>query len=259
MNRLVAFGIAVLVGVIGGIVGSNIWAMYDVSYDAQSGTLFVYEDGSVVSTDVESFDQEQYKVEELEKYVDEQILDYETRTGKDAISLHKLKVEDGVAKLTLEYDSAADYQEFCKKPLFAGTVAEAVAAGYDFAVSMVEVETKNSCFGIDAISDDSWNVAIVKGNTDLCVDGEILYYSTEDVTLLNSSTIRIQKELPENTKETGQSETTEPTETAEEGSISDDEMLTGTEQVKEIYTFTEDAEDVHTASESQVYTYVIYQ
>jgi hypothetical protein len=241
------------------------------SYVTEESTVFVQKNGKVVSTDVESFSSS-YDEEELKTYVETMISEYTQQYGEDTVKLKDVTVADGTATLILEYASPEDYSRFNGIELFVGSIAEALAAGYDFDVDFAAVsgdtpvESNSSVF----IDQDGYKVVIIKTNTNVNVSGNICYVSQENVSLVDKKTISIREgnrlfdgaaepEATEAVEETTQSAMVEMT---DEGSISEDEILTGEDEDTEIV-FDFGEEETYVSSESSsysdIYTYIIYK
>lgn len=56
------------------------------------------------------------------------------------MKLKSLDVEDGKAHLTVSYGSSKEYSAFNGTDMFCGTIAEALAAGYDFDAEFASIE-----------------------------------------------------------------------------------------------------------------------
>ena len=109
-------------------------------YYTKDSTVFVAKNGSVVSTDVEDFDTAAYKQDDLQSYVDKSIDDY-NKKNDGSIKLKKLTVEKKKASLTMSYASTDEYTDFNGTKLFSGTIAEALAAGYDFKTDFAAIRS----------------------------------------------------------------------------------------------------------------------
>lgn len=251
------------------------------SYEAETSTVFVLKDGKVVSTDVEAFDENTYDKEGLESYVQDALDSYNSANGEDAVTMKSLTVEEGSAVLILEYASAVDYARFNELEFYAGSVAEALSAGYPFDVEFCSITDGNAspCNVNDFLGSSDYKVVIVRGNTDVHVDGKVAYVSEANTTYVDASTIRIQEGTSLLGKAVADIEGTEaePTGTEEEstqgqdqdsiqedGSVSDDDLLLldTEEETAEVF-FPLEGEDQQMPdeeeSQSQVYTYIIYK
>ena len=197
---------------------------------------------------------------------------YNKKNGKDTVSFKKLSTKDNKATLTLEYDSATDYQKFNDITLFTGSVAEALAAGYSFDTDFASVSDKEikACDKNEFLNDASYKVVVIQANTNVSVKGTIAYVSVQNTNYIDSKTIAIREgtSIFNNGKEnnTEATETQEGTETVAETenteqAVSEDDLLNATtEETEKVFDFSEDTAENKTDSEfSQVYTYIIYK
>lgn len=246
------------------------------SYEADESTVFVLKDGSVVSTDVEDFDETAYDADALKSYIEETIASYNEENGEDCVKQKKLTVEDGKATLILSYASAADYKNFNDIDFYTGTVTDALAAGYSFDGTFASVAdgTPTACSSDEFLGDADYKVVIIRSNTRVQVKGTIAYVSTENTSYEDKNTIVIKEgtnllsggtqngtEAQETTEAQPVTETQEATEST--GAVSEDELLDVTEESTQIvFDFDEDEEtdsEDPAAEISQVYTYIIYK
>ena len=241
-------------------------------YYTADSTVFVSKKGSVVSTDVEQFDTSTYKEDDLQEYVDQSIDTYNDKND-GAVKLKKLTVEDGKASLTIKYDSAEEYTGFNGIELFAGTIAEALAAGYDFKVDFAAIDDgkAKACDTSEFMDDDGYKVVVYKGSSNIHVDGKILYASIKDVKLVDEKTVSIgtgynlltsgqssTESVTEqiNGTEANATEAVEGTESSD-GSVSDDDILNSVQEETEV-TFDFDSEEDTSEAVSYI-TYIIYK
>ncbi len=241
-------------------------------YYTADSTVFVSKKGRVVSTDVEQFDTSTYKVDDLQEYVDQSIDTYNDKND-GSVKLKKLTVEDSKASLTIKYDSAEEYTGFNGIELFAGTIAEALAAGYDFKVDFAAIDDgkAKTCDTSEFMDDDGYKVVVYKGNSNIHVDGKILYASIKDVKLVDDKTVSIKtgynlltsghgstESVTEqiNGTEVNATEAVEGTENSD-GSVSDDDILNSVQEETEV-TFDFDSEEDTSEAVSYI-TYVIYK
>ncbi len=216
--------------------------------DVEESTVYVDKDGSVISVDIESFEKDYYDESELKDYVKEEVEDYTSENGKKSVSLEDVSVDDSTATLKLKYASADDYTNFNGIELYTGTVVKAMAAGYDFNVDFVSVRdgsVTGTATRDEILENDDYKVAIIKANTDVKVDGTILYVSSENVKVTAKDTVSI--------REGYQAAATESAAGATE-SVADTEAVAATEIAAD-----ESAVQDEFAYETDVYTYVIFK
>lgn len=126
-------GISVLIGI-------SMLAGCGKSLDADTDTVYVQKNGTVLSVDVETLDKDYYDETELKDYVTDAVSTYTGEHGKSAVKLENLSVKDGTATLKMKYKTPEDYTGFNGIELYEGKVVKALAAGYDFKTDFVSVE-----------------------------------------------------------------------------------------------------------------------
>lgn len=274
-QRVILLIIALVVLLIGitAIVGMHIYKKWETRFDTDRTTIFVLEDGKVVTTDVEKFDTTKYDQGELGAFIKHTIATYNQENPakkEDAVTLESYEVTDGTATLTITYADAATYADFTDAELFVGTIAEAVAAGYKFDSDFATIvdgypiaSSKDQFLGQTELK-----VAIFKANTKVSVEGKIAYVSAENVAEVGDKWVITEDgHNLLNKKEDVDTQATEDTETSTEESTEEtDGVVDGTELVTEeesteiIFDFG-DEEEVEDSKDSysEVYTYIIYR
>ena len=161
-------------------------------------TVYVQKKGKIIGASVESFDKEYYSEEELEEYVNQRVEDYAESHGKKIVKMDRFSVEDGVARLNIKYAGYEDYAEFNGVELFAGTVVQAMAAGYDFEdefLTVTDGKLGESADKDTVTADDSYKVVILNEKVNVKVDGTVLYVSAKYTSMAGEDTVAIA--LPE--------------------------------------------------------------
>ncbi len=234
------------------------------NYYTADSTVFVSKKGKVVSTDVETFDTSTYSKDDLQKYIDQSIETYNDK--KDgSVKLKKLKVTDDKASLTIKYASTEEYTNFNGIELFSGTIAEALAAGYNFKVDFASINDgkAKACDTSEFMDDNGYKVVVYKGSSNLHVDGKILYASVDNIKLLDEKTVAIgtgynllttDRDSTESVTE--QTESVEATESSGE-SVSDDDILSSVQEESEV-TFDFDSDEDPSEPVSYI-TYIVYK
>lgn len=114
-------GISVLIGI-------SMLAGCGKSLDADTDTVYVQKNGTVLSVDVETLDKDYYDETELKDYVTDAVSAYTGEHGKSAVKLENLSVKDGTATLKMKYKTPEDYTGFNGIELYEGKVVKALAA-----------------------------------------------------------------------------------------------------------------------------------
>lgn len=233
-------------------------------YDADTSTVFVLDDGKVVSTTVEPFDENTYSKDELKGYVEEVVDTYNIENGENSVKQKSFSVEENVATLTLEYANADVFESMEGIELFIGSIAEAQAAGYVFDAEFASVADgkAEACTTEAFMNDAELKIVIVKANTKVCVDGEILYVSTANIAEVSEEYVVI-KEGADTLHLAVQDGTESVEENIDgteipEGAIGEDELLSGEdENAGMVFDFGE--EEITGSQYSEVYTFIIYK
>ncbi len=96
-------------------------------------TIAIDEEGRVVYTIVEEFQDEEYDAQEFKKSLEESIKNYNDKAGKEKADLHRFEAKDGKLKVMLKYDSPEDFSALNDASsdfyYFYGTVADAETKG----------------------------------------------------------------------------------------------------------------------------------
>ena len=255
MKRLGCIGLTIMIcaGMLAGC-GSSL--------EADTNTVYVSKHGKVVSMDVEQLDQSYYDETELKEFVDSAVDEYNTENGKNSVKVDDLTV----AKLRMDYETVDDYTAFNGVELYEGKIVQALAAGYDFDTDFAGVDKDGSVTGVtrgDILAQEDLKVVIIKANTDVKIDGKILYVSCDNVTVTGKDSVSIkegtgiEKTWITEAEEVPSTEAVLETESTEDaGDVIEGEVIIGTEEAS--------GNDVVTnlsggSSGTDVYTYIIYK
>lgn len=164
------------------------------SFTADTATIYVEKNGKVISVDVDSFEEDYYDETELQTYITEAVDAYTKDNGKGSVKLTELTTDSEVAKLTMEYQSVEDYASFNNEELFQGTVADALAAGYDFETVFLKVENEKITERVTAKqvkASSDLKVVITDTNANIKIDGTIRYVSENVSELISEDTASV--------------------------------------------------------------------
>ena len=93
-------------------------------------SIAVDEQNTVTETIVGDRQEDDYTAEELQAYIDEQIVLYNQANG-EKVSLESCEIEGGQVRIVMHYATVEDYSTFNQVPCFLGTIEQAGEAGYD--------------------------------------------------------------------------------------------------------------------------------
>lgn len=215
---------------------------------AENNSVYILENGKVVSTNIEDFDENNYSKSELKSYISDVIKDYNKEHGSGSVRQRSLTVKNGTATSVLQYKDADVFEDFYGRELFVGTIGEALGAGYSFDIPFASVSGSSitECTNEKFIADESYKVAIIKANTKVMVEGDIYFISTENIAEVASDYVIIKEGA------VLEMETVESTESTEV--VSEDDLL---EEGGMVFDFGE--EEIVESEYSETYTYIIYK
>ncbi len=145
-----------------------------------STTVYVANDGSIIATYVEDFSQPYYDTEELRTKTEADITAYNTTAGEERIEMTFYEVEGNIAKMQLDFADAKAYNEYIGEAVFAGTIAQALEAGYDLKFSLVNPLNAEDVIGEhELLSMQDANIIIVEDAVRVRSESKILYMSAD--------------------------------------------------------------------------------
>lgn len=168
------------------------------AFDADEDTVYVQKKGTIIGAIIESFDKEYYNDEELKEMIDSEIAEYNGSTGRKSLEIESFEVVNKVAKLFINYETPDDYAAFNKVEFFAGTVKEAVDAGYGFDDKFIKADDKDASVSVkkDILQQDEYMVVILDESINVQIDGEILYLS-DNAELLGKKLAKVTEDTSE--------------------------------------------------------------
>lgn len=150
----------------------------DKSLNVDTNTLYIKSDGSISEASFELFDKDYYDAAELESFVRAEVRDYNYRNVKEAIAVDRVEVMDKVAASYLTYQSAEDYIAFNKLEMFAGTVKQAMDAGYDFETEFLDYAKQEKAGILEVTKETANKILVLDAGLDVRVEGTICFVSS---------------------------------------------------------------------------------
>lgn len=152
-----------------------------------ANTVEIAGDGRVIGYIVEDFEKDYYNITELGDMVRQEVDIYNeekahlaTEAGRAPIIVDKVTMaEDGSAKavVALNFQNAAVYEDYIGKKLFYGTVAEAVAAGYNLEGKLVKVKNGEAFTAEQIEKNKEKHILIVEDGVNVRTNEKVLYLS----------------------------------------------------------------------------------
>ena len=156
------------------------------SLDVDCSTVYVKEKGNIIAASIEKLDKDNYDEKELEDFINEKVDAYQKKHDKDSAKVSDFSVKKGKAELLMKYAGYEDYQELNNVTLFAGTVPQALAAGYDFETDFTKVKDGKASGEADSskIKESDCKVVILS-------DGTVKYISSDYTSMKAKDTVSI--------------------------------------------------------------------
>ena len=159
--------------------------------DATVSTIYVDKKGKVTSATIASLPAEQYDENELKKSIDEALDAY--NSGQDKITLDDFKVKKEQAHLILTYATAEDYENFNGRVLFAGTMAEARSAGYEFEGEFIDAN-KVSTTGSAILQEAQDELIIITNEPVQIQTTKDILYTSANATIIDKRVAMVEAE-----------------------------------------------------------------
>lgn len=149
------------------------------SMGEEESEVTILKDGTIDSRIVDSFEKSYYSQEELQQKILLEAATYNRLAGEGAVSVEKVAVEDGLAKVKMTYASASDYAEFNDGVFFVGSIEEAQKAGYNLNKVLVSTEDNLATVGMsDILAMTDMQILITDMKDPVRLSGKAAYVSS---------------------------------------------------------------------------------
>lgn len=140
----------------------------------------------------EPFEAAGYSEEELVSQIEYEINTYNDNAGVKCIKSNKLKIQDGIAEITLTYATPEDFATFNNEDFYVGNMYDAIQKGYTFQGAFCAVDkgavTQEGVWGSKLmISGTDFKTIVLSEPTEIQISGEIRYIS-DNMKILGTST-----------------------------------------------------------------------
>lgn len=162
-----------------------------VNKDVQKNTIVVKEDGRLQVAIVGDFDKEYYDFEELKSFINEEINNYNSKNGQESIVFEVAEMRGNKVIVVQTY---SDIEHYLSYNNIEGSLMSVTSAREDIE-SLPEVFCNSKGKDIsrdEALKKDKYMIMNIKENTDVVVDGKIMYYHNAE--FINSSTLEANDE-----------------------------------------------------------------
>ena len=162
-----------------------------VSEDIDKNTIVVKEDGRLQVAVIEDFDKEYYDIEELKSFINEEINNYNSKNGQESIMFDAAEMRDNKVIVVQTY---RDIEHYLTYNNIEGSLLSVTDARQDKeALPDTFYNSRGKSVSIEkALKKDKYMIMNIKENTDIVVDGKIMYYHNGE--FINSKTLQANDE-----------------------------------------------------------------
>lgn len=151
--------------------------------NAQQDTLLLKSDKSVQAVVVDGFAKDYYNKDELQKFIESKLEEYNQEAGKGSAILESLESADDKVKGIFTYKSLADYTTINENFVAEGYITtrvlsldEAVSEGI-LPASLTEAKSGDAVSSDQVTKEKKCSVVVLNSKTKVMIEGTILYYS----------------------------------------------------------------------------------
>lgn len=126
--------------------------------------LQLEKEGGVTVTYIEEFPSDYYDVAELEAMNAEEVAEYNSKAGEDAIKVVSTTTDGSKVTLSMHFAEMEDYGNMNGVQVYSGTVSQAMAMGYDLSKTFTDAKTGEPLTDINWEELGTKHIVIVKDN-----------------------------------------------------------------------------------------------
>lgn len=159
--------------------------------EAETTSVKIEKDGTVVNTIIEDFDESLYNVDALKSMVLSEAAAFNSSSEGNSISVDKLEAADGKVTVVMTFSGASGYSEFNEKVLFFGTVLEGYEAGFDLDISLISTKKDGGEIGKEEILQMGESGLIVLEEPVNVITPSKIMYASENVAVLSDESAKV--------------------------------------------------------------------
>lgn len=141
-----------------------------------NNTLIFNKDGSITHYIAEDFNSDEYNFEDWKNVTEEEIANYNSKNG-EKVKLTDINYVDNKLSCKIIYADDDAYFDFNGEPLFYGTVAQAINAGYSLLVPVTDIKTAETLNSQVLQDKKDYTIAIFYGERTIYTFGDICFVS----------------------------------------------------------------------------------
>ena len=142
------------------------------SVEYSSNTMTICKDGTIQDLSIDDFSSGNYDMGKLEQFVKDEIERYNASSGDGSITVEDLNTNNKHVRLTLNYRSMEDFNQFNDKDYSIKSFA-----GSNLTGSLTSA-SKHTSVSVSEIQDKDYQVVQVTDAVNLAFQGKVFYYSS---------------------------------------------------------------------------------
>ncbi len=151
----------------------------------------IEEDGTVIHTIIEEFDETLYNEDALKNMVLAEASAFNSTAGAGSMTVDKLEAEDGKVTVKMTFEEASMYADFNGKTFFYGTVSQAYDAGMNMDVTLSSTKEDEESIGKEEILKlGEAKLLVIEEPIEVFVPSKILYAS-ENVAVISGKSAKV--------------------------------------------------------------------
>ena len=124
--------------------------------------LQLEKEGGVTVTYIEEFPSDYYDVTELEAMNAEEVAEYNSKVGEEAVKVVSTTTDGSKVTLSMHFAGMEDYGSMNGTQVYSGTVSQAIAMGYDLSKTFTDAKTGETLTDINWEELGTKHIVIVK-------------------------------------------------------------------------------------------------
>lgn len=152
------------------------------SFTADTDTVILTREGGLIGYICEEFDESRYSFADFEEMLNAEVEDYNSQMGSGGIEIRECTLADGVARISLSYAGADDYEKFNGVQLLFGQTPEEGARRFALPGSLPLIDAhepaRTTTLGeLDA--EQNYRILVTDDASNIRVHGSDIYYVGE--------------------------------------------------------------------------------
>lgn len=162
------------------------------SFTADADTIILTRENGVVGYICEEFDESRYSFTDFETMLNAEVEDYNSQMGTGGIEIKECTLADGVARISLSYAAADDYEKFNGVQLLCGQTPEEGARRFALPANLTLVDAQDPTRTItlgELDAEQDYRILVTDDASNIRIHGSDIYYISEGDTLVGDGDV----------------------------------------------------------------------